>query len=90
MLNFLCIHNFRLETHKRLSQKGQCLSIFPPITALRAVRQCVRCYLPGLVRRLRRLRRVLGCLSLRGKHLYQLRTPKGSGQAPASVCERME
>nr|DAT71048.1 MAG TPA: hypothetical protein [Caudoviricetes sp.] len=36
-----------------------------------------------------RLRRVQGCLLLRGKHLYQLRTQKGSGQAPASVCERM-
>nr|DAK96068.1 MAG TPA: hypothetical protein [Caudoviricetes sp.] len=90
MLNFLCIHNFRLETHERLSQKGQCLSIFPPITALRAVRQCFRCCLPGRAHRLRRLRRALGCLLLRGKHLYQPRTQKGSGQAPASVCECME
>nr|DAT93068.1 MAG TPA: hypothetical protein [Caudoviricetes sp.] len=63
---------------------------FPPITALRAAHQCVRCYLPGRVHRPRRLWRVPGCLLLRGKHLYQLRTQKGSGQAPASVCERME
>nr|DAT88886.1 MAG TPA: hypothetical protein [Caudoviricetes sp.] len=76
-------------SHECSSQKGQRLSIFPPITALRAARQCVRCCLQGRAHRLRRLRRVLGCLLLRGKHLYQLRTPKGSGQAPASVCERM-
>nr|DAL69602.1 MAG TPA: hypothetical protein [Caudoviricetes sp.] len=65
---------FHRGSHERSSQKGQRLSIFPPITALRAVRQCVRCYLPGRVHRLRWLQHVLGCLSLRGKHLYQLHT----------------
>nr|DAR49301.1 MAG TPA: hypothetical protein [Caudoviricetes sp.] len=77
-------------SHECLSQKGQRLSIFPPITALRAVRQCVRYCLLGHVHRLRRLRHVPRCLLLRGKHLYQLRTQKGSGQAPASVCGHME
>nr|DAU19907.1 MAG TPA: hypothetical protein [Caudoviricetes sp.] len=77
------------ESRERSGQKGQRLSIFPPITALRAVRQCVRCCLPGRAHHLRRLRRAPGCLLLRGKHLYRLRTQKGSGQAPESVCERM-
>nr|DAM82420.1 MAG TPA: hypothetical protein [Caudoviricetes sp.] len=77
-------------SHERSSQKGQRLSIFPPITALQAVRQCVRCCLPGLAHRLRRLRRVPERFWLLRKQTYQHRCLQGCRPALRRSGGRME